>query len=224
MRRILLFFVLLTFLFPVFAGSLEPSGSVETVSGQFLYDGSNLGLVTENNSNRKYLSKEVTLTATISEGIMGSLLEIGFSNTDEIGEYYEDVSGDTLFSGDIFLADDDADGIATGPNDLYVFYKVLKQEPPFDIRVLIEKPLENTDDSTKVIQWSVTLNNGNVEQMISSDGTDSFPIYSHTEYSENHAMDVYKVTIEAEYESTDTRGNIPTGTYSANLIIEVTKN
>lgn len=227
MRRILLFLVLLTLLFPVSAGSLDEADSMEEVSGQFLYDGSNLGRFTD--SNRTYLSKEVTLTATLSEGIMGELLDIGFSNTDAIGKYYEEVSESALFSGDITLEDNDANGIATGPDNLYVFYKVLMQEPPFDICVSIDNPLtltktDGTTDTTKVIQWSATLNNGNVAQMISSDGTDSFPIYSHTEYSENHAMDVYKVTIEAEYESTDTRGNIPTGTYSANLIIEVTKN
>lgn len=232
MRRILLFLVLLILLFPVFAGSLDSADSVETVYGQFLYDDSassnpNLGIVTEN--NRKYLSKEVTLTATLSEGIMGKLLDIGFSNTDAIGKYYEEVSGDALFSGDITLEDDDANGIATGPDSLYVFYKVLMQEPPFDIRVSIDNPLtliktDGTTDTTKVIQWSATLNKGNEAKMISSNGPKTALLYSHTEDSENHAMDVYKLTILAQYESTDKRGDIPAGTYTANLKIEVTKN
>ena len=231
MRRILLFLALLTLLFPVFAGSLDDAGSIEKVPGQFLYDNDssnpNLGIVTEN--NRTYLSKEVTLTATLSEGIMGELLDIGFSNTDAIGKYYEEVSEDALFSGDITLEDDDANGIATGPDSLYVFYKVLMQEPPFDIRVSIDNPLtlkktDGTTDTTKVIQWSATLNNGNKEKMISSDGPKTALLYSHTEDSENHAMDVYKLTILAQYESTDKRGDIPAGTYTANLKIEVTKN
>lgn len=227
MRRILLFLVLFTLLFPVSAGSLNEAVSMEEVSGQFLYDGSNLGRFTD--GSRTYLSKEVTLTATLSEGIMGKLLDIGFSNTDAIGKYYEEVSGDALFSGDITLEDDDVNGIATGPDNLYVFYKVLMQEPPFDILVSIDNPLtltktDGTTDTTKVIQWSATLNNGNEEKMISSNGTKTALLYSHTEDSENHAMDVYKLTILAQYESTDKRGDIPTGTYTANLKIEVTKN
>lgn len=226
MRRILLFLVLLTLLFPVSAGSLDEADSMEEVSGQFLYDGSNLGRFTD--SNRTYLSKEVTLTATLSEGIMGKLLDIGFSNTDAIGKYYEEVSEDALFSGDITLEDNDANGIATGPDNLYVFYKVLMQEPPFDICVSIDNPLtlkktDGTTDTTKVIQWSATLNNGYKEKTISSNGTNAL-LYSHTEDSENHAMDVYKLTISAQYESTDKRGDIPAGTYTANLKIEVTKN
>lgn len=227
MRRILLFLVLLTLLFPVSAGSLDYLDSIESIEGQFLYDGSNLGRFTD--SNRTYLSKEVTLTATLSEGIMGKLLDIGFSNTDAIGKYYEEVSESALFSGDITLEDNDANGIATGPDNLYVFYKVLMQEPPFDICVSIDNPLtlkktDGTTDTTKVIQWSATLNNGNEAKTISSNGTKTALLYSHTEDSENHAMDVYKLTISAQYESTDKRGDIPAGTYTANLKIEVTKN
>ena len=185
----------------------------------------------------KTFNGTATMTATLSVDIIGTWLEVGFSNTSDVGNFYN-AEGSTGDSGYIYddsiVLDDNAndlsgglDGTATGPDDLYVYYKVLNQEP-LTISVSIDDHL-HTVPETADIPWRVDFDlvGGTRHYEIASDGTKSEVIYRHTEDSRNYAMAVYKAGIYADYESRKTDNQevkIPAGAYKANLKIMISKN
>lgn len=175
-----------------------------------------------------------TMTATLSVDIIGTWLEVGFSKDPDVGNFYNnDGATGYLYTDSIILGDNAVDlsggldGSATGPDDLYVYYKVLNQNP-LTISVSIDEHLQN-DAKTVNIPWRVEfdLHGGTRHYEIASDGTKSEVIYRHTEDSSNYAMAVYKAEIYADYESKKTDNQeiaIPAGTYKANLKITISKN
>lgn len=173
---------------------------------------------------------EATMTATISADVIGKWLEIGFAKTDDIGNYYDNAGnkeylfpdGCSITLDDVSDLDSSLDGVATGPNDLYIYYKVLDQEP-LTISVSLDKDLEGTYHD---IPWYVDLKltDGSKTLQIASDGTKSETICSHTSDSDNLEVGIYKAEIRTRsYESIDVDGgNIPSDTYTANLTITIT--
>ena len=185
----------------------------------------------------KTFNGTATMTATLSVDIIGTWLEVGFSNTSDVGNFYnaEGSTGDSgyIYDDSIVIEDkaDDLsgglDGTATGPDDLYVYYKVLNQKP-LTISVSIDDHL-HTVPETVDIPWRVEFDlvGGSRHYEIASDGTKSEVIYRHTEDSRNYAMAVYKAGIYADYESRKTDNQevkIPAGVYKANLKITISKN
>ena len=184
------------------------------------------------------ISGTAKMRATLSVDVIGKWLEVGFSKTDNVGNFYsaDGATGDNgyLYTNSITLADsaDDLnnalDGTATGPDDLYVYYKVLNQEP-LSISVSMDDHLHNAKENVD-IPWRVELDyvGGTTSHYeIASDGTMSQVIYQHTEDSSNYAMAVYKAEIFADYESRKIENQeiaIPAGTYTANLKITISKN
>lgn len=168
------------------------------------------------------------MTATLSYDVIGSLLEVGFSNSSDVGEIYEPISQNKVFTGDITLSDglqsDIFDGIAVGPDNLYIFYKILNQESLDSISVSISAL---DDDSEKVsIPWVVYLDlvgqaGETVRYVLSSpDGTPMQNIYkSQTKVAENSAA-VYKVSINASYESNESN-SYPAGEYAGTIEIQI---
>lgn len=168
------------------------------------------------------------MTATLSYDVIGSLLEVGFSNSSDVGEIYESISQDKVFTGDITLSDglqsDIFDGIAVGPDNLYIFYKILNQESLDSISVSISA----LDDSSEEVSipWVVYLDlvgqaGETVRYVLSSpDGTPMQNIYkSQTKVAENSAA-VYKVTINASYESNESN-SYPAGEYTGTIEIQI---
>lgn len=187
----------------------------------------------------KTFNGTATMTATLSVDIIGTWLEVGFSNTSDVGNFYDADGATTGENGgylydDSIVLDDNAydlsgglDGTATGPDNLYVYYKVLNQEP-LTISVSIDDRL-HTNPETADIPWRVEFDlvGGTRHYEIASDGTKSEVIYRHTEDSRNYAMAVYKAGIYADYESRKTDNQevkIPAGVYKANLKITISKN
>lgn len=168
------------------------------------------------------------MTATLSYDVIGSLLEVGFSNSSDVGEIYELISQNKVFTGDITLSDglqsDIFDGIAVGPDDLYIFYKILNQESLDSISVSISAL---DDDSEEVsIPWVIYLDlvgqaGETVRYVLSSpDGTPMQNIYKRqTKVAENSAA-VYKVSINASYESNESN-SYPAGVYAGTIEIQI---
>lgn len=186
--------------------------------------------ISEVNGNKVFnKGAEATMTATISADVIGKWLEIGFAKTDDIGNYYDNTgNGEYLFPDGSITLDDSVsdldsslDGVATGPNDLYIYYKVLDQEP-LTISVSLDKHLDGTHD----IPWYVDLKliDGFETLQIASDGTKSKTICRHTSDSDNLEVGIYKAEIRTRsYESIDVDGgNISSGEYTANLTITIT--
>ena len=208
--------LLLIFLFavlPVFAenypGKVVADGSAMTDSG---------------------FAHRAQMTATLSYDVIGSLLEVGFSNSSDVGEIYESISQDQdkVFTGDITLSDglqsDIFDGIAVGPDNLYIFYKILNQESLDSISVSISA-LDDASEEVS-IPWVVYLDlvgqaGETVRYVLSSpDGTPMQNIYkSQTKVAENSAA-VYKVTINASYESNESN-SYPAGEYTGTIEIQI---
>ena len=168
------------------------------------------------------------MTATLSYDVIGSLLEVGFSNSSDVGEIYESISQDKVFTGDITLSDglqsDIFDGIAVGPEDLYIFYKILNQESLDSISVSISA-LDDVSEEVS-IPWVVYLDlvgqaGETVRYVLSSpEGTPMQNIYkSQTKVAENSAA-VYKVTINASYESNESN-SYPAGKYAGTIEIQI---
>lgn len=216
----LLFFMFISALFSSDTGKYKGGSDSITIGG-----------------DDKTFNGTATMTATLSVDIIGTWLEVGFSNTSDVGNFYnaDGSTGDNgyIYDDSIVLEDkaDDLsgglDGTATGPDDLYVYYKVLNQKP-LTISVSIDDHL-HTDPKTADIPWRVDFDlvGGTRHYEIASDGTKSEVIYRHTEDSRNYAMAVYKTEIYADYESRKTDNQevkIPAGVYKANLKITISKN
>lgn len=218
--------ILVSLLFLMFVSALFSSSS----DGNF--KGGSEAVVTESGV-RKFNGK-ATMTATLSVDIIGNWLEVGFSKNPDVGNFYNAEGAAEYLYTDSIKLDDNAndlsgglDGTATGPDDLYVYYKVLNQAP-LTISVSIDEHLHTTPETVD-IPWRVEfdLHGGTRHYEIASDGTKSQVIYQHTEDSSNYAMAVYKAEIYADYESRKTDSqeiNIPAGTYKANLKITISKN
>ena len=191
--------------------------------------------ISEVNGNKVFnKDAEATMTATISADVIGKWLEIGFAKTTDIGNYYDNAGKEEyLFPDGSSITLDDSvsdldsslDGVATGPNDLYIYYKVLDQEP-LTISVSLDKHLEGEHND---IPWYVDLEDleatdGFENLQIASDGTKSETICRHTSDSDNLEVGIYKAEIRTRsYESIDVDGgNIPSDTYTANLTITIT--
>ena len=206
--------LLLIFLFAVLPVSAE------NYSGKVVADGS---AMTDSG-----FAHQAQMTATLSYDVIGSLLEVGFSNSSDVGEIYESISRDKVFTDDITLSDglqsDIFDGIAVGPDNLYIFYKILNQESLDSISVSISA----LDDSSEEVSipWVVYLDlvgqaGETVRYVLSSpDGTPMQNIYkSQTKVAENSAA-VYKVTINASYESNESN-SYPAGEYTGTIEIQI---
>lgn len=186
--------------------------------------------ISEVNGNKVFNKDAVaTMTATISADVIGKWLEIGFAKTDDIGNYYDNAGkkeylfpDGSITLDDVSDLDSSLDGVATGPKDLYIYYKVLDQEP-LTISVSLDKHLEGLYHD---IPWYVDLEatDGSENLQIASDGTKSETICRHTSDSDNLEVGIYKAEIRTRsYESIDVDGgNIPSDTYTANLTITIT--
>lgn len=206
--------LMLSFLFavlPVFA---------ENYPGKVVADGS---AMTESG-----FAHRAQMTATLSYDVIGSLLEVGFSNSSDVGEIYESISQDKVFTGDITLSDglqsDIFDGIAVGPDNLYIFYKILNQESLDSISVSISA-LDDASEEVS-IPWVVYLDlvgqaGETVRYVLSSpEGTPMQNIYKNQAKVAENSAAVYKVTINASYESNESN-SYPAGEYAGTIEIQI---
>ena len=206
--------LMLSFLFavlPVFAenypGKVVADGSAMTDSG---------------------FAHRAQMTATLSYDVIGSLLEVGFSTSSDVGEIYESISQDKVFTGDITLSDglqsDIFDGIAVGPDNLYIFYKILNQESLDSISVSISA-LDDASEEVS-IPWVVYLDlvgqaGETVRYVLSSpEGTPMQNIYKNQAKVAENSAAVYKVTINASYESNESN-SYPAGEYAGTIEIQI---
>lgn len=216
MRRFCLLMIItiitISSLFPDdYEGKVSQDGSAIVISG-----------------NTITLPHTATMTATLSYDVIGSWLEIGFSNTTDIGEYYSSIPSGSEFSGNISLTDgengDAFDGTAVGPNNLYIFYKVLNRVDVSSIGVSISAGLTDTE-SGKTIPFSVALDleGGTLHYDLSSSGMTSQTIYNFESSSDSsYDVGIYKVSISADYESLQDESNrYPVGEYTGSIEIKI---
>lgn len=214
-RAIVISIIIIISFVDLFAGD---DGRYQWVYDETTYESTHSGLV----------GATATANAVISASVLPpSYIEIGFSKSNEIGNYYAP-EADNLYSSSISLEDSVSDldkkfdGIATGPDDLYVYYKVINASY-LDIIVSLSGDLSNGANAT--IPWEVTLidnSNGNNRKTVSSNAeAKEVFLYPHAP-STTYSKGVFKTEIRTvkSYESNSSE-IIPVGDYTANLKVEV---
>lgn len=215
MKRAIVIFIIIII---SFVNLFAEEGRYQWVYNETTYESTHSGLT----------GATATAKAVISASVLpSSYIEIGFSKSNEIGNYYVPES-DNLYSSSISLEDSVSDldkkldGIATGPDDLYVYYKVINASY-LNIIVSLSDDLSNGVNTT--IPWEVTLidnsNGNNRKTVTSNEEVKEVVLYPHVP-STTYSKGVFKTEIRTvkSYESNSSE-IIPVGDYTANLKVEV---